>query len=208
MTATWTATLWYDDIAPDDHPETGLARLIWQYRGSQPRIQAFLRILLDQLQSIEDVSMDVLAGIWPLTAIGEQLDTLGVIVGQGRGTLTDDEYRIIILGRIFVNLMDGTLEEFLKLLEIVGVTEQIYADEAYPCFFRLDATGMTHGEIIGSLVLDGAPAGVDLLWIYSNLPETDTFAMSNVAGADQASVLGGFADLLGAVGGRMSGAAK
>jgi hypothetical protein len=205
MSATWTATLWFDDIATVDHPATGLARLIWQYRVDQPRIQAFLRILLDQLQLIEDVTYDVLVGIWPLTAVGAQLDTLGEIVMQDRGPLADEEYRLFILGRIFVNHMDGRRPEFYDLLEILGVTEQIYADETPPAYLRIDCTKCSYGKLIGELVRDGKPGGVDLLWVYNDELEEDSFAFSSTPGSDEVDVSGGFANVAGTTGGKFSG---
>jgi hypothetical protein len=205
MAYTWTATLWYDSVATADHEATGQARLIWQYRGEQPRLQAFLATFLAQLQSIEDVSYDVLTGVWPLTAVGEQLDTLGRIVRQERGSLTDSEYRIFILGRIFVNHMNGTLPEFYELLDILGITEQIYADEGWPAYIRIDATGCSHGALIGELVQDAKPAGVDLLWIYNDEDEADSFALSDTVGADEVNILGGLSNVLGTVGGFFSG---
>jgi len=196
---------WTPDITAPDNNALGAARLIWQYRGDQPRIQAFLDAMLTQLQSIEDVSLDVLTGIWPLTAVGDQLDVLGRIVGQLRGDLDDGEYRVFILGRIFVNHMNGTIQEFYDLLEILGVTEQIHSDEAYPAFYRLDATGCNHGKLMGELVLDAAPAGVDLLWIYNDEDEDISFAFSDTPGADEVNADGGFANLLGTIGGLFSG---
>ena len=205
MAYTWTATLWYGDILPAAHEALGQARLVWMYRVDQPRIQAFLAALLAQLQSIEDVSYDVLVGIWPLTAVGDQLDVLGEIVRQKRGELIDSEYRIFILGRIFVNHMNGTLPEFYDLLEIVGVTETIYADEGYPAYIRIDTTGTDFGKLIGELVHDGQPAGVDVLWVYSDEAEEDTFAWSATPGADEVDVSGGFENIAGTTGGYISG---
>lgn len=205
MTYSWTATLWYDDIVPVDCEASGLGYLVWQYAKDQPRAQSFLGALLEQLQSIENVSMDVLAGIWPLTAVGDQLDVLGKIVGQPRGELTDEEYRIFILGRIYVNHMDGKVPEFFELLEILGITETIYYHEAYPCYGRLDVTGASHGKLMGQLVLDAAPAGVDLLWVYNEEDESDSFAFSDTPGSDEVNVNGGFSNLAGTVGGKFSG---
>jgi hypothetical protein len=179
--------------------------MIWQYRVSQPRIQAFLRILLDQLQSIEDVTYDVLAGIWPLTAVGAQLDVLGRIVRQDRGSLTDDEYRLFILGRIFVNKMSGAAPEYYDLLEILGITEQIYYDELYPAFFRIDCTDCSYGKLIGQLCHDAKPAGTDLLWVYNDELEEDSFAFSATPGADEVDADGGYANVAGTTGGYFSG---
>jgi len=206
MTVSWTATLWYDTIAPDDHEAVGPARLIWKYRVDEPRIQAFLSALLEQLQSIEDLTFDVLVGIWPLTAVGNQLDVLGRIVGQARGELTDAEYRIFILGKIFVNHMNGTLPEFYELLAILGVTETIYADEGYPAYIRIDCTDTSHGKQMGELLLKGAPAGVDLLWVYNDELEVDSFAWSDTPGTDEVNVPGGSENILGTTGGLIGGA--
>lgn len=182
---TWTATIWADDIQPVSHRELGLARLLWQYRGSQPRLQGLLGAFLDGLQSLEDLAFEVLAGRWPLTAIGAQLDTLGKIVAQPRGDLLDDPYRLMILGRIFVNLHDGRVEDFIELLSIIGVTDPVAIYEWHPAGLEISATGLDYQDVTGDLVFAMKGGGVRLHFVSSTYDEDELFTTSDTLGSDQ-----------------------
>jgi hypothetical protein len=207
MPYTWTATLWSDDIAQEDHVLLGLARLIWKYRGDQPRIQDFLRALLEETQSIEDAAWQVLTEIWPWTAVGAQLDVLGKIVVQMRSGLTDDQYRLFILGRIRVNRSNGHIWDITDLFDIFGVTGA-HIDEGRPAEIEISVVDEMYGDLMGELVGDATAGGVLLQWIWSSHDEENTFAMGNALGADETNITGGFGDLTGATqttGGYLSG---
>jgi hypothetical protein len=194
MPATWTAVLWADDIEDFDHETLGQARLIWQYRGDQPRVQAWLATFLAQLQSIEDVSLEVLVGRWPLTAIGAQLDDLGKIVGQDRLGMTDDQYRLFILARILINRGNGRIEEINDILAILGAPV-INSVEFFPAELRFSIAGIAEGSLIGSLIGEAKAGGVTLRWVWSDEAEEDTFQMAATIGADDTNVKSGFGDL-------------
>lgn len=207
MVATWDITLWLDDIQTVDHEELGLARLIWQYRGSQPRLQAWLAAYLEQIQSLEDVAIQVMTDRWPLTAIGVQLDTLGKIVGQSRGTLTDDQYRLFILARILVNKSKGRAAELGDILTILGFpTIDIW--EHYPGEIHVSVAGADFGELVVELLADAKAGGVLLRFTFSDEDEDDVFQMADVLGVGDIDADSGFGDLGGVahtVGGHLSG---
>jgi len=182
--ALWTATLWLDDISQETHSATGLARLIWQYRGDQPRMQAWLEAFLDQVQSVEDVAFACLTDVWPLTAEGDQLDVIGNIVVQPRGELTDDPYRLAILGRIFVNLGDGQLPQFYELLDILGLLEDARAYDFWPAAVEVSAVLVEYPDVVGDLVGDLGPGGVLLFFVHSDVADDETFQTSATLGAD------------------------
>lgn len=208
MTLSFTTTLWLGDFETVDHSALGVARLIWQYRSLQPRLQGALAAFLDDIQSIEDVTLEVLAGIWPLTAVGDQLDVIGAIVGQPRGELTDAEYRIMVLGRIFVNRSNGTIPEILELLEILGVDSDVLVVEGAPAEIVVSVAGTTYGSLIGELVGDLKAGGVTLRWIWSDEDEDDTLTFASALGVEQeADSTRGFGDLAdgGTTGGHFSG---
>jgi hypothetical protein len=191
MPVTWTATLWLDDLQPDDHEALGLARLLWQYRGDQPRLQAFLRSMLADLASLEGVTFETLVEIWPLTAVGVQLDTLGRIVRQERGEMSDDEYRLAILGRIYVNHADGQPWQFYELLEILGITDGITLTELPPAAWRLTATGVPYPLVTWDLIDDMRAGGVRGVFVYSREVIRDTFIYSSTYGAAEYSATAG-----------------
>jgi hypothetical protein len=174
---TWTTTLWLDDVAPADHETEGLDRLISALHD-KPRVQEMLRPFLVQVGLLEDLAVDVLTlrSIW--TATGEQLDTLGRIVGQLRGGLTDAEYRLMILGRIFVNRGDGTVAQFDQILALLEIpTFAIY--ERFPATFEVNACGEAWVITIADLLFDLKPGGVMLRYVRSVHDEDELFTLGS-----------------------------
>ncbi len=208
---TWTATLWTDDIPAEDHRTLALARLIWEYRGDQPRVQGMLDALLEQVQNLEDVGIEMLTGRWPLTAEGVQLDLLGRIVREARGSLTDSEYRLMILLRILVNRSDGTLEQLEEIIETAGPSGSMQIDESHPCGLVISVAGATLGWLLGEMVADAVSAGAACHWSWTGHDDADAFAIGDTLGSDESNIDGGFGDLTGATqasGGYMTGGAR
>lgn len=194
MVATWDITLWLDDVETFDYGDHGLARLLWQYRGSQPRMQAFLDALLDSFQSLENVAFEVLANRWPLTAEGDQLDVVGKIVGQARGERTDDQYRLYIIAKILINKSKGRLANITEILDLMGYPT-IEVIEHYPAELLVSVAGADYGEDIGPFVKLASPAGVAFRWTFSDEDAGDTFQFANTLGADDTDSSSGFGDL-------------
>jgi len=204
--ALWTAILWEDDISTVDHNALGYARLLWQYRGDQPRLQAFLDAHLDDVQSLEDVGMDVLVGRWPLTAIGAQLDVLGKIVGQGRGSFGDDQYRLFILARILVNKSNGRTEELMNILSVLGA-ESIISSE-WPGEVRLDVTSCEYPDSVGDLIMAAKAGSGRMHFVFNEELAANSFQMSTTLGAGDSDANSGFGNIGGVLqtqGGYFSG---
>lgn len=194
--ATWTATLWINDIQTLDHAELGLARLAKQYRGERPRLQGELEAYLNALQSLEDVTIEWYVKRWPLTAEGVQLDVLGKIVGQERGTRTDDEYRLWILARILVNRSNGRIEELINILTTLGVAD-IRVKEYWPAGLYIEVTGTPYGQDIGELLTQAKAGGVQLHWVYTDQADANALQTSNTLGTSTSDASRGFASLGG-----------
>lgn len=193
MAFSWSFTLWLDDIPKVDHSELGLARLIWQYRGSKPRMQAWLEAYLDTYQDLEDVAIQVMANRWPLTAVGVQLDVLGKIVGQERGELTDDQYRLFILARILANKTKGRAANLEEILEILGFpTIDIW--EHYPAEIHVSVAGADFGELIVELLADAKAGGVMLRFTFSDEDEGVVFQIASTSDYDDTDASSGFSD--------------
>jgi hypothetical protein len=90
-----------------EHVLQAQRRLIEEYLP-KPRVKALLCIYTDQIQQLEDALWQLQTLRFPNTAEGEQLDVLGVIVGQERQGLDDDDYAAVIMGRIQANRSGGT----------------------------------------------------------------------------------------------------
>ncbi len=194
-----------DSISQPDMAAEGIARMLIQYQQA-PRLKAFIRAFLTQIGNIDKVSLEVLAGIWLATAIGVQLDRLGKIVGQERGELEDEEYRVLLRGRIFVNRADGQVPQFIELLvDILGLTELVKIREYYPAELRISITDVEYPEQVIRLLADMGAGGVMLDVVYSELSEIFVFTTSTDYVLHNVDVNRGTASHDGSTGGRLAG---
>jgi hypothetical protein len=105
-------------LAPIDHIQEGISRLISQYR-SKPRLAAWIMVYLDQLQHIED-ALHATVSAWDIdTATGWRLTVLGTLVGQQPFGDNDDVFRTYIKARIRANRSTGRLRELLEIADIL-----------------------------------------------------------------------------------------
>lgn len=70
-------------ITPIDHKELAISRLVTQFRESANLIN-YIKTLLVEANTLEEVYQDLLTERWIDTAVGINLDILGLIVGQPR----------------------------------------------------------------------------------------------------------------------------
>ena len=196
MSAGWYYTTWFDSLRVEDHAAMGKAQLLWQYR-QRPRIEGFLGTLLDELP--EDASWQVYAERWPLTAVGEQLDVLGRIVGVGRGNRTDAEYRPLILAKIRVNRSSGTIGDLTDWLAILGVTDELIADcPGGEVRVELPSTGWS--EELAWLASLWVAGGVKLLFLARAWSGFASFTHGPLGGGRVASTTQGWGDVGGRFG--------
>jgi hypothetical protein len=105
-------------LVASDHSEAGDSLLAAQYKDPGPRMRAWLASYLASHDIADAVLYDVENYVINVTeAVGAQLDILGKIVGESRGTQTDDEYRLAIAVRILINRSNGTLPEVLLIAQ-------------------------------------------------------------------------------------------
>lgn len=197
--ASWTVVNFFDSVEQADHESDGLSNLLDQYID-KPRMRSFLASLLENIDELEQASIDVYAGMSPYTAIGNQLDILGKIAGQNRGELTDDQYRLFILARILVNRSNGTIPELIEIIERLGIAK-IEIREYFPSAYDVAIFDTDNGEVITELMQDHKPAGVKLLYKYSANDSDEVFRFSKNLLIDTSTVSGGFSTYSGTGGG-------
>lgn len=94
-----------------NHVSLAQGQLLEQFKSST-RINALLAALVKQFQDIEDAAYNYQSDIQLLNALGINLDSLGDLVGEARGSHTDSEYLQKIKQRININRSQGNAEEF------------------------------------------------------------------------------------------------
>jgi len=163
----------------DDHGAEGVDLLLGQFIES-PRFHAWITSYLSRLQEIEDVAWQLLVDRRVDNATGVNLDLIGRIVGQRRGAFGDDEYRLLIKGRVRANVSSGTATDIYKtLVAMLGEDAVARIEENFPgAIVLVVVTAVTEPEVVGSIVRDARAAGVRMDVEYSEFDESETFTFS------------------------------
>jgi len=120
-----------------DHVEQGLALLLDQYKR-KPRIEAWVRSYLRQVQVLEDAAFDVRVKRLLDNAEGVLLDVIGRIVGEPRRSRGDDVYRLFIAARIRINRSKGGAQDVLAVLAIIAGGTPTHFDERSPAVMLIE----------------------------------------------------------------------
>jgi hypothetical protein len=139
------------------HVTDALARLGEQFK-SQPNLVAFLTAHVAPLQDIEDALQQLLLERQVDTAIGDQLDALGALVGQARAGLSDDNYRRYVRARIMANRSKAIVEDLLQVARLI-----LDEDDAV---IRIKTWGVAAYDItVEDVVVSDALAGILLAFL-------------------------------------------
>lgn len=151
----------------ENHVEEAINHLIELFRDG-PRNQAILHVLLGQFQEIENVIWDLLTAFDLDTAVGAQLDILGVILNEPRAGRTDEDYRAALRVVILVYKSNGKLPEMLEISQkLVPAADIVMAEPAtatlYIGFSTLSTTSL---RTVFNMLTRAKAAGVRLLVTY------------------------------------------
>lgn len=182
------------------HETDALARLLQQYKGST-NLRAIVSAFVEQVQELEDVLNTVPATRSLDTATGASLDALGELVGMPRPLGTDDDvYRVLIFGRIGLNISQGETERVIALYSLFTASDRVQMQEYQPASISLMSDGaVVPGveDMLGEFLEAVTAAGVAVLYFGLHDP-TNAFVFAGGTG-------GGFGDATdGAVGGELA----
>ena len=161
-----------------NHRQQALERLLEQYKD-RPKLKGLMSGLVNPLQEIEEELTKLESERWLDEAEGLQLDHLGKIVGELRNNRGDEEYRMAIYTRIFLNRGGGTPEDIIAALDLVYRPERIEYSELYPASFQVYVQGYDRLKGIKTLVESIKPAGVGNV-IITQLQENEPFVCSGI----------------------------
>jgi hypothetical protein len=100
------------------HTADALARLPQQFQD-KPKLAALISALVDPVQDLENAWWQLLVERAIGVAVGTQLDSIGVIVGQDRIGLSDDDYRRYLRARIAVNRSSGVDDDLIIVARLI-----------------------------------------------------------------------------------------
>jgi hypothetical protein len=158
----------------------GVARLPQQFRETTD-FKALVEVLLQHFQDAEDALWSLNTLRWLDTATHAQLDELGALVGEPRGAHTaDDVYRLWVKARILVNRSNGKPEELLHILALLEPDATTDITEYYPAFYLLTAIDTAADPVeLAAILHQAKPAGVGTGFVYSPLPASEIFTLSD-----------------------------
>lgn len=179
----------------DQHCIVGQGFLIEQYK-EKPRLAELLCIWLDQVQDLENAAWRCATERSVDTAIGAQLDQIGVIVGQPRLGLDDEDYRPLIRARVLANRSEGTVGDLYAVARAaMGVeTGSGEVDPYYPAsvYFWVGAPLDFGDAILFDLLRDSVMGGVRLIVIFLVAPLASSFVFGWSGNAPEESATQGF----------------
>lgn len=157
-----------------------------------------------QFNDLENTFFQLYQNMWLSSAIGEQLDVLGIILNVDRDGRTDDAYRAILYAKVQIDVSSGEPESIIAAVKaIFNNPAMVEYNPVYPGKFRIWTDGTLPitieyllvdyigdyivdyiGDFIGTVeedfsqlsILAGiAPAGVGFLWADSIVDYEGTF---------------------------------
>jgi hypothetical protein len=168
----------------EDHVERGLARLPSQFRD-KPKLKAFLTVLMTPAQPLEDALWQLLTERDIDTAIGDQLDQIGVIVNQPRLGNDDDTYRRFLYVRIAINRSSGTPEELIRIAKLAladfDPRIEFVHQHNRTMVFRIRDAAITSGaaEVTIKFLNQGRRGGVRTILEWGESEPEDVFKFDN-----------------------------
>ena len=147
-----------------DHVQEGVELLLHQWEDS-PNIQGLLKSYTENLQLVEGALFQLLNERGLATAIGEQLDVLGRIVGEDRIGKSDEPYRVALVGRATANNSDGSTEDVMRTLKAITQADNISFFEHYPASVHYYADSGVSNGIVDALDR-ASSAGVSTRVLY------------------------------------------
>lgn len=152
-----------------DYAADAVPRLAGQFYESA-KLTAMIKAIVDPLSVMEDTCDDMTTERWIDTAIGRQLDGCGYIVGVYRRGMTDDEYRVAIKFKVFVNVSNATPTDLIRGLKYLTSPTDCQYLEAWPATAILFSNGLFVPPNIHPIMQDLSPAAI------SDVPVCVSFA--------------------------------
>ena len=205
----------------DNHAELALARVAEQYKGST-RITGIIESVADQWQEVDDALWQLAterylfsdAEIGGLTvnyeAEGDQLDVIGRLLGETRGSYTDAEYRLILKGKIKVLRSSGTAENLIDIFATCEPDATITVKTWPPAYVTVtlsDPITATDAGVYVRFIREGRAAGVEGTVEWQECADAACLTLSDEADYPDTSYTTGLGDTADALaGGYLTGA--
>lgn len=168
-----------------NHIERGIDLLITQFRKKRPEnsdpnpnnLIELLSVFLKQVQYVEYIESDLLQLRFLDFANGVQLDGIGAIVGEERNGKSDEEYRIAIKFRVYINRSSGEAEVLIAFVKDFTNATRVRLQEAYPAglYIFTNGTNVIQNFNLKEAIEQLMAAGVKLRGLFYLDPDATYF---------------------------------
>lgn len=134
-------------------------RILPYYIESHPSVVTRYEIIGEQLQQVEQVFNRFLT-VSLQNAIGVGLDLIGKLLDSERGTLSDDEYRVVLRNKLALSRASGSRESVMSLMAVLTGGEDVKVFDHYPASMNTYCGQGESGELF-SAYSKLLPAGVN-----------------------------------------------
>jgi hypothetical protein len=127
------------------HSADSLALLTSSTKG-RANIEAITRAIGNRVQELEDAIWAAIQAVQLAnTPTGVWLDALGEIAGEPRHARGDADYLLAVKVALRANRSQGTAEDIIQILALLGVSFTYSEDPNAPLEFRVDVYGIPGG---------------------------------------------------------------
>jgi len=168
-----------------DHSDAAVARLPEAHKDKE-NIELLITAVAAQTQEAENAWWQLFAERQIDTAIGQQLDDIGAIVGEARQGRSDDDYRRYICTRISANNSEGRISDLVRVARSVlnddSLTIRFEAQYPAGLVLHVESGLLDDGvaSILVSFMRDTSAGGVTMQMHYMPADPDNTFTMGQV----------------------------
>lgn len=150
--------------------QRAMSLLVSQFRGEKPNgdltnLQKLIKCLIVPFQQLEDTKWQLKTERWLATAVGVQLDEIGIILGLSRlQDESDEDYRERLYFQIFINTSSGTPEQVMTVLKFLTNATEVDIHDYPIAAFQLETNGLKFPNPPNQLneaIFRVSPAGVN-----------------------------------------------
>lgn len=119
------------DVEYIDHTELATSTMppLWR---DKPNATGLIEAIADSFQPIEDIFKQLKEERDLYTAIGEQLDVLGILLEEPREGRLDPAYRTALLAKASAKGASGTISDIKRISRIITGAEEVRVFNHYP----------------------------------------------------------------------------
>lgn len=147
-----------------DHVRRMLDLWMSQWRHTHTGI-ALMTAIGNAVQAVEDENFDVWLSTQLAVATGHALEQWGALVGEPKGVLDDDDYRVFIEARILANTSTGAPDELYEIVKRITAPSEVGIIRTPPQGYeviirRADYMSDARARRVGRMIRSIKPAGI------------------------------------------------